>query len=224
MFGKGRFGGGMIFKTEVVNGICPTCTSNTVFVSICTSVYRCTNCGSDLEQKLTPDESGEGSIDEPFQIVSESFEMPVEMNIGLSYEAIPGLLIQGTFNNNSSSNNELRFGSEYGMSFGNASVWIGSGLSIANIDDEKPDNMSQADWSESTDSNFGLNPIYPNPLTSQEWGPFGNSYRICYQYSTPFDSTWSNFSVVDINIVSTSSEVSARGDSSWENWIGSPFL
>ena len=111
--------------------------------------------GSDLEQKLPPDESEEGSINEPFQIVSEPFEMPVEMNIGVSYEAIPGLLIQGTFNNKSSSNNELRFGSEYSMSFGNASVWIGSGLSIANIDDEKPDDISQADWSESTDSNFG---------------------------------------------------------------------
>ena len=52
MFGGGRFGGGMIFKTEVVNGTCPTCTSNTVFVSICSSIYRCTNCGADLEQKV----------------------------------------------------------------------------------------------------------------------------------------------------------------------------
>ena len=52
MFGKGKFVGGMIFKTEVVNGTCPTCTSNTVFVSICPQLYRCTNCGSDLEQKV----------------------------------------------------------------------------------------------------------------------------------------------------------------------------
>ena len=52
MFGKGKFGGGKIFKTEVVNGICPTCTSETIFVSICHSLYRCTNCGSDLEQKV----------------------------------------------------------------------------------------------------------------------------------------------------------------------------
>ena len=52
MFGKGKFGGGMIFKTEVVNGTCPTCTSDAVFVSICTSMYRCTNCGTDLEQKI----------------------------------------------------------------------------------------------------------------------------------------------------------------------------
>ena len=52
MFGKGKFGGGVIFKTEVVNGVCPTCTSNSIFVSICPSIYRCTNCGSDLEQKI----------------------------------------------------------------------------------------------------------------------------------------------------------------------------
>jgi transposase-like protein len=52
MFGKGRFGGGMIFKTEMVNGTCPTCTSETIFISICSSIYRCTNCGTDLQQKV----------------------------------------------------------------------------------------------------------------------------------------------------------------------------
>jgi len=52
MFGGGRFGGGMIFKTEVVNGTCPTCNIATVFVSLCPELYRCTNCGSDLEQKV----------------------------------------------------------------------------------------------------------------------------------------------------------------------------
>jgi len=52
MFGKGKFGGGMMFKTEVVNGTCPTCESNTIFISLCPQLYRCTNCGSDLEQKI----------------------------------------------------------------------------------------------------------------------------------------------------------------------------
>ena len=52
MFGGGRFGGGMIFKTEVVNGTCPTCETKSVFISICPSIYRCTNCGTDLEQKV----------------------------------------------------------------------------------------------------------------------------------------------------------------------------
>ena len=52
MFGKGKFGGGVIFKTEIVNGVCPTCSTNSIFVSLCPSIYRCTNCGSDLEQKI----------------------------------------------------------------------------------------------------------------------------------------------------------------------------
>ena len=52
MFGKGKFGGGVIFKTEVVNGVCPTCEADSIFVSICPGIYRCTNCGSDLEQKV----------------------------------------------------------------------------------------------------------------------------------------------------------------------------
>jgi len=52
MFGKGKFGAGMVFKTEVVNGTCPTCDSNTIFISLCPQLYRCTNCGTDLEQKV----------------------------------------------------------------------------------------------------------------------------------------------------------------------------
>ena len=52
MFGKGKFGGGMIFKTEVVNGTCPTCSRNTVFISLSPEFFRCTSCGTDLEQKV----------------------------------------------------------------------------------------------------------------------------------------------------------------------------
>ena len=51
-FGKGRFSGGMIFRTEVVNGVCPTCQADVIFVSITEDLYRCTNCGTDLEQKV----------------------------------------------------------------------------------------------------------------------------------------------------------------------------
>ena len=52
MFGRGKFGGGMIFKTEVVNGVCPTCQAAAIFVSITEAFYRCSNCGTDLEQKV----------------------------------------------------------------------------------------------------------------------------------------------------------------------------
>ena len=52
MFGGGKFGGGMMFKTQVVNGTCPTCEVSTVFISLSPEFFRCTNCGSDLEQKV----------------------------------------------------------------------------------------------------------------------------------------------------------------------------
>ena len=52
MFGGGKFGGGMMFKTQVVNGTCPSCTSDTVFISLSPDFFRCTNCGADLEQKV----------------------------------------------------------------------------------------------------------------------------------------------------------------------------
>ena len=52
MFGGGKLGEHMIFKTEVVNGVCPTCQTDVVFVSLAQALYRCTNCGSDLEQKV----------------------------------------------------------------------------------------------------------------------------------------------------------------------------
>ena len=69
-------------------------------------------------------------------------------------------------------------------------------------------NIDTGDWCEfefdfeALDTNYGLNPVYPNPVNSQEWGPFGTSYQICYQYSTPFDGTWENFNQVNINIIS----------------------
>ena len=41
-----------IFKTEIVNGICPTCEQHSVLVSLVSDYFRCTICGSDLEQKI----------------------------------------------------------------------------------------------------------------------------------------------------------------------------
>ena len=87
------------------------------------------------------------------------------------------------------------------------------GITETDSDGNLIGNIDESDWCvfefemDAPDSNFGLNPIYPNPVSPQEWGPFGNSYQICYQFSTPFDPTWSNFRVVDINIISTSSDI-----------------
>ena len=39
-------------QTEIVNGQCPTCTAETVLVSIWRNLFRCMTCGTDLEQKV----------------------------------------------------------------------------------------------------------------------------------------------------------------------------
>ena len=40
------------FKTELVNGVCPECNFDVVLVSLAIDHFRCTTCGSDLEQKI----------------------------------------------------------------------------------------------------------------------------------------------------------------------------
>ena len=41
-----------MFSTEIVHGTCPTCDQKTLLVGIANSYYRCSACGSDLEQKV----------------------------------------------------------------------------------------------------------------------------------------------------------------------------
>ena len=41
----------MKFVTQVVNGVCPDCSRPTVLVSI-EHLFKCTRCGSELEQKV----------------------------------------------------------------------------------------------------------------------------------------------------------------------------
>ena len=51
-FGKGIWGKGMHFDAEIVNGVCPTCSQNSVLISLYAHNYRCTTCGQDMEQKI----------------------------------------------------------------------------------------------------------------------------------------------------------------------------
>ena len=51
-FGKGNFGSGVEINAQVVNGKCPFCTTNGVFVSIHKTIFRCITCGGDIEQKI----------------------------------------------------------------------------------------------------------------------------------------------------------------------------
>ena len=42
----------MKITAEIVNGKCPTCEEFTMLVGLTATVYRCMNCGSDLEQHI----------------------------------------------------------------------------------------------------------------------------------------------------------------------------
>ncbi len=63
----------MKITAEIVNGKCPTCEEFTMLVGLTPTVYRCMNCGTDLEQyvngkisyipKLSPRSKLEGYFD-----------------------------------------------------------------------------------------------------------------------------------------------------------------
>jgi len=40
------------FQTEIVNGKCPTCEEHTMLVGITSEMFRCINCGADLQQHV----------------------------------------------------------------------------------------------------------------------------------------------------------------------------
>ena len=42
----------MKFVTEIVTGDCPECDVRTMLVNIDKNIYRCVNCGEDVEQKV----------------------------------------------------------------------------------------------------------------------------------------------------------------------------
>ena len=42
----------MQFVTEIVTGDCPECEARTMLVNVYTNIYRCVNCGEDVEQKV----------------------------------------------------------------------------------------------------------------------------------------------------------------------------
>ena len=66
---KNIFGKGISMNAEIVNGLCPSCTENSIFISLCVNRYRCTTCGTDLEQKINgvisyiPIQSSGGNIE-----------------------------------------------------------------------------------------------------------------------------------------------------------------
>ena len=65
--------GDINLKTEVVNGVCPTCAQDTILISITRDFFRCITCGSDLKQHINGKISYIPSITKPDQI---RFETP----------------------------------------------------------------------------------------------------------------------------------------------------
>jgi len=51
-YGKGSFGSGVEINAQVVNGKCPFCRTDGVFISIHKTIFRCITCGGDIEQKV----------------------------------------------------------------------------------------------------------------------------------------------------------------------------
>ena len=52
MFGQGPFGKAFDLQTQIVNGKCPVCAEVGVFISLHKTIFRCTTCGGDIEQKI----------------------------------------------------------------------------------------------------------------------------------------------------------------------------
>ena len=42
----------MRFTAEIVNGKCPSCTELTMLVGLTPELFRCMNCGADLQQHI----------------------------------------------------------------------------------------------------------------------------------------------------------------------------
>ena len=42
----------MRVQAEIVNGRCPTCTELTMLVGLTPELFRCMNCGADLQQHI----------------------------------------------------------------------------------------------------------------------------------------------------------------------------
>ena len=65
--------GDINIKTEIVNGTCPTCTCQTLLVSIARDHFRCITCGRDLRQHINGKISYIPHVNSPDQI---RFEAP----------------------------------------------------------------------------------------------------------------------------------------------------
>jgi len=108
--------------------------------------------GSDLEQKLTPEDAQSGTIKENFRVKSQDFDLPAVLDISVNYTVFPGLDVMGSFRNYSFGSNSNSVAVKYSIA---GLGWIAAGSSFQSITDTKPDNISNAVWDEWTKTPFG---------------------------------------------------------------------
>ncbi|MEA3287623.1 MAG: PorV/PorQ family protein [Candidatus Marinimicrobia bacterium] len=107
--------------------------------------------GNDLEQKLDPAGSEEGTVAENFAVVAQAFEVPASLDIGLSYTVANMVNLHGVFKNNSFGFNEYRLGADYAMKTDAFCLWAGGGTSMFSVDDDTDG------WDEAlTDNTYGI--------------------------------------------------------------------
>ena len=64
--------GNINLKAEIVNGRCPTCSHDTLLVSLTPELFRCITCGTDLKQHINGKISYIPHINSPKDIKLES--------------------------------------------------------------------------------------------------------------------------------------------------------
>ncbi len=126
-----------------------------VGVSLKNIGVKMTFAGNDMEQKLEPEDSEEGTILENLAVTGQAFEIPASLDIGLTYTVANMVNVHGVFKNNSFGFNEYRLGADYAMKTDAFSGWVGGGTSMIAVDDNTDD------WGEEleqrlTSNTFGL--------------------------------------------------------------------
>ena len=64
---------GLNVRAELVNGTCPTCSAETILISLTPELFRCVTCGTDLRQHVNGKISYIPHVSSPDQI---RFEAP----------------------------------------------------------------------------------------------------------------------------------------------------
>lgn len=108
--------------------------------------------GADLEQKLRPEDSQSGTLEEDLRIKAESFELPAELEIAVNYQVIPGLNLMGSFANFSFNVNSFALAGKYAIG---TLAWVAAGTSLNRVGDDQPTGVSDDVWSDWTGSIWG---------------------------------------------------------------------